>query len=115
MSRLIFVRACAGGSAPRMDPLYVKGLREAKAQVDAGTLTPEEFEKEKKRLLAQREEREKEVLVSLLPCSQANVFFTFFYAACVTNERGVVCVEPCGSRSFLTVSKVSFDSVTGKM
>jgi hypothetical protein len=47
-----------------MDPRYVKGLREAKAQVDAGTLTPEEFEKEKKRLLALREEREKEALAA---------------------------------------------------
>lgn len=70
MCRLSFARACSGGSAPGMDPLYVKGLREAKAQVDAGTLTPEEFEKEKKRLLALREEREKEALVSLMPCVQ---------------------------------------------
>jgi hypothetical protein len=53
-----------------MDPLCVKGLLEAKAQVDAGTLTPEEGTKERKRLLAQCEEREKEALVSLLPCAQ---------------------------------------------
>jgi hypothetical protein len=47
-------------SSSGMDPIYVKGLREAKALVDAGTITPEEFEKEKKKLLSQREEREKE-------------------------------------------------------
>ena len=55
-----------------MDPIYVKGLREAKAAVDAGTLSAEEFEKEKKRLLAQREEREKEAQVCILHSEHGN-------------------------------------------
>ena len=64
---------------PKMDPIYVKGLREAKAQVDAGTLTPEEFEKEKKKLLAQREEREKEVSGRTALCAARRTSFVRFF------------------------------------
>jgi hypothetical protein len=40
-----------------MDPTYVQGLREAKALVDEGVLTQEEFNKEKNELVKEREER----------------------------------------------------------
>jgi len=40
-----------------MDPLYVQGLREAKALLDDGILTQEEFNVEKLELTQQREER----------------------------------------------------------
>jgi len=40
-----------------MDPTYVQGLREAKALLDEGVLTQEEFNKEKNELVKQREER----------------------------------------------------------
>ena len=40
-----------------MDPTYVQGLREAKALLDEGVLTQEEFNKEKNELDKQREER----------------------------------------------------------
>ncbi|MGB1604114.1 MAG: hypothetical protein ACPIOQ_65890 [Promethearchaeia archaeon] len=43
-----------------MDPLYVKGLREAKGLLDAGTISAEDFEKEKRKLLSEREERERQ-------------------------------------------------------
>ncbi len=78
-----------------MDPIYVKGLREAKAQVDAGTLTPEEFEKEKKKLLAQREEREKEVSRRAALCAACWAFLVrFFNVVSSATLTGVVVVGP---------------------
>ena len=55
-----------------MDPVYVEGLRKAKAAVDAGTLSAEEFEKTKERLRAKREEREKEAQVRSLHSEHDN-------------------------------------------
>jgi hypothetical protein len=40
-----------------MDSTYVQGLREAKAQLDEGVLTQEEFNKDKNELVKEREER----------------------------------------------------------
>lgn len=80
--------------APRMDTMYVKGLREAKAQVDAGTLTPEEFEKAKKKLLDQREEREKEVSRRAALCAACGTSLVrFFKTPHLCDTHRCVCGE----------------------